>query len=116
MSPAPTICTTPANYRGRCDQHKRQADQARGTAHQRGYNYRHQQERRRWTPQVQAGRVTCAKCGTPIAPAQPWDHGHTEDRTAWTGPECLPCNRGHRRGLLPCNTGPSPWGVNPKRS
>lgn len=65
----------------------------------RGYGTAHRAERARWTPLVQAGGINCARqspncTGQPIAPDQPWDLGHTDDRTAWTGPECIPCNRG----------------------
>lgn len=43
MPRARTICTIPgcpefATQRGKCDQHRRMADKARGTATQRGYN------------------------------------------------------------------------------
>lgn len=66
---------------------------------ERGYGTAHQTERKRWEAQVATGTITCArqgpKCtGQPIAPNQAWDLGHTDDRTAWTGPECIPCNRG----------------------
>lgn len=65
----------------------------------RGYGIAHKAERARWEHAVKAGEVMCArqgpKCtGKPIDPDQPWDLGHTDDRTAWTGPECVPCNRG----------------------
>lgn len=70
-----------------------------GSTTARGYGHQHQQERARWTPLVQAGGVMCSrqgpKCiGQPIQPGQPFDLGHTDDRTSYTGPECLPCNRG----------------------
>ncbi len=69
-----------------------------GTTTQRGYGTDHQAERQRWAPLVQAGTVTCARqdpgcIGQPLQPGQPWDLGHTDDRTAYTGPECVPCNR-----------------------
>lgn len=65
----------------------------------RGYGAQHQAERKRWEPIVRAGGVMCArqgpKCiGQPLDPDQPWDLGHNDARTAWTGPECVPCNRG----------------------
>lgn len=66
---------------------------------ERGYGAAHRAERKRWETLVQAGGVYCArqgpKCtGQPIDPDQPWDLGHNDDRTQWTGPECIPCNRG----------------------
>ena len=65
----------------------------------RGYGAQHQRERRKWEPAVAKGDVMCArqgpKCiGKPIQPGQAWDLGHNDDRTQWTGPECVPCNRG----------------------
>ena len=66
---------------------------------ERGYGATHQAERKRWTPVVRAGGVMCARqgptcTGQPIDPDQAWDLGHNDDRTAYTGPECIPCNRG----------------------
>lgn len=66
---------------------------------ERGYGAEHQAERRKWEPLVNAGNLMCVrqgpKCvGQPLDPGQAWDLGHNEDRTAWTGPECVPCNRG----------------------
>lgn len=65
----------------------------------RGYGNSHQRERKKWEPIVAKGDVMCArqgpKCvGQPIEPGQAWDLGHNDDRTQWTGPECVPCNRG----------------------
>ena len=59
----------------------------------RGYGQRHRAERERWRPIVDAGRAVCARCKQPIEPGRPWDMGHTDDRTAWTGPEHRACNR-----------------------
>lgn len=64
-----------------------------GTTGQRGYGRGHKAERARWAPQVDAGRVDCARCHEPIEPGRPWDLGHTDDRTGWTGPEHRSCNR-----------------------
>lgn len=65
----------------------------KGTTDERGYDARHQAERKRHAPTVKAGHATCARCSRPIDPDEPWDLGHTDDRTAWTGPEHRACNR-----------------------
>lgn len=64
-----------------------------GTRQQRGYHAAHDHERARLAPIVARGHTTCARCGQPIQPGTPWDLGHTDDRTAWTGPEHATCNR-----------------------
>lgn len=71
----------------------------------RGYGAEHQALRTRWQPIVDAGQANChaTQCLMPIRwimPGTPWDLGHTEDRTAYTGPEHQRCNRadgGRRR-------------------
>lgn len=79
---------------GRCPAHARAQDKARGTRQQRGYNAEHDRLRRKLAPLVARGQARCARCGEPISPTEPWDLGHTEDRTAWTGPEhANRCNR-----------------------
>ena len=89
----PELTTSP-----RCDQHARAVEQARGTRQARGYGPEHDRLRRRWKPKVDRGEVDChAKvCVMPIRlilPGERWDLGHTDDRTAWTGPEHARCNR-----------------------
>jgi hypothetical protein len=64
-----------------------------GTTGDRGYGLTHKQVRASWAPKVDAGIVDCARCGEPIEPGRPWDLGHTDDRTAYTGPEHRSCNR-----------------------
>lgn len=60
----------------------------------RGYGAKHQAERARWERRLKNGHTaTCARCGKPIRHGDTWDLGHTDDRTAWTGPECRACNR-----------------------
>lgn len=80
----------------------------------RGYGYRHQQERKRWEPIVQAGGVECHAevCFMPsraIDPGEEWDLGHTLDRTDWTGPEHRYCNR--KEPQLREAVEPSSWDI-----
>lgn len=65
----------------------------RGTTTQQGYGSPHQQLRAAWAPHVATGTVTCPRCLEPIASTEPWDLGHNEDRTSYTGPEHQGCNR-----------------------
>lgn len=69
-----------------------------GTTTQRGYGSTHQAERRKWKPIVDAGQAhchaaVCLQLTRRINPGEPWDLGHTPDRTAYTGPEHASCNR-----------------------
>lgn len=66
---------------------------ARASTSRRGYGTAHQRERARWVRQVDAGLVNCARCRQPIQPGRPWDLGHNDDRTGWSGPEHARCNR-----------------------
>ncbi|GAB7039715.1 MULTISPECIES: hypothetical protein [Catenuloplanes] len=82
----------------------------RRTTTERGYGHAHQRERERWRPRVEAGLVDChaGRCIEPeraIAADAAWDLGHNDDRTAWTGPEHLRCNRsaGGRNGAAVTN-------------
>ena len=68
-------------------------DDMTGDTTARGYGWLHQRTRAAWAPLVAAGEVACARCGGWIAPGHPWDLGHTEDRTGYTGPEHRSCNR-----------------------
>jgi hypothetical protein len=68
------------------------------TTTQRGYGYAHQQERRRLTPTVNAGRAYCAQpvcihTDRWIRPGTPWALGHNNNRTAWIGPVHADCNQ-----------------------
>lgn len=78
---------------------------AKASTKDRGYHGRHDRERRRWAPRVNAGLVDCWRCGRPIEPGADWDLGHNEDRTGWEGPEHPRCNRsvGGRNGALVTN-------------
>jgi len=59
----------------------------------RGYGYDHQKLRAALVPSVLSGQVACARCGKRIEPGEPWDLGHSDDRTRYTGPEHRRCNR-----------------------
>lgn len=80
---------------GRCDQHRKDRDRARGTRQQRGYDAHHDQERARYQSYMNAGvRYTCWRpgCGKPIDPTN-WHLGHDDtDRSRYRGPECPSCN------------------------
>lgn len=58
----------------------------------RVYGPEHRALRAEWSPIVEAGGVSCARCGKRIKPGTPWDLGHTDDWTAYTGPEHESCN------------------------
>jgi hypothetical protein len=109
MARARSVCNEPdcpniTSYRGRCVTHARKVEQERGTRQERGYGPDHQAARRWWTAEIAAGRGWCARCRQPIPPGTPFDLGHTDDRTGWTGAECVTCNRSaggqaaHRNG------------------
>jgi hypothetical protein len=88
---ADSRCPTHASQRNRV------RDQARGSRQQRGYDAVHDRLRARLAPDVEAELIDCQAvvCLLPtrrILPAQPWQLGHTADRTTWTGPEHRACN------------------------
>jgi len=59
----------------------------------RGYGRAHRRMRLLVAPFVRSGRAVCGRCGLPISPGSDWDLGHTEDRSAYSGPEHAACNR-----------------------
>ena len=63
------------------------------TQRQRGYGYAHKKLRKQVAPDVAAGRAKCWRCGQRIQPGDPWDLGHTDDRSGYAGPEPVACNR-----------------------
>lgn len=92
------VCPVPGcptmTLSGRCIKHAREADRARGTRQQRGYDAEHQRKRRISAAMVAAGRGQCWRCGLPIAPGEAFDLGHDDhDRTKYRGPEHPYCNR-----------------------
>lgn len=101
MPRALKVCSQPGcpelTDKRHCDQHAAQYERARGTRQQRGYGPEHDRLRAKWKPKVEAGLVDCANpvCLAGIRrilPGQPWQLGHTPDRTAYRGPEHKLCN------------------------
>ena len=80
--------------RGRCPEHERSRDKARGTRRERGYDAAHDREGKRWRTKVAAGEhVTCWRCGEPIADPSDCHLGHDDhDRSITRGPEHATCN------------------------
>jgi len=80
------------------------------TTHQRGYGAPHQQERKRWARLLQQkGALPCARGTSPnciqlIRPTDTWHLDHSDDRTRYLGPSCVPCNT--RAGALKGNRSP----------
>jgi hypothetical protein len=95
------VCTVPGcptlvqadAPRGRCPQHRREWDKARGTRTNRGYGPDHQRLRATWQARIDAGEhITCWRCGTTLT-GRTWHLGHDDhDRATYRGPECAPCN------------------------
>lgn len=77
------VCAAPCDG-PRCKAHQRQ--------HKAKYGPEHRRDRRWWKPRVDAGRVTCRRCGQRIVPGQPWDLGHPLP----SHPEHADCNRSAR--------------------
>ena len=60
----------------------------------RGYGTEHRRLRKAWAARVDAGEVTCARCGRWIAPGSAWDLDHDDqDRSVYLGPSHAKCNR-----------------------
>lgn len=91
--PCPTRALT-KDRSGRCETCRRRHWNAAGSSTQRGYGTAHRALREQYRPLVEAGRVTCWRCGELIAPHEPWDLGHDDnDRGEYRGPEHRDCNR-----------------------
>ena len=97
---------------GRCDQHRRARDKARGTRQERGYDAAYDRRREADVQAMRNGAVlTCWRCGEVILPHD-YSLGHCDsDRTIIHGPEHLrQCNLAHTRGGCPH---PSHRGISP---
>lgn len=77
----------------------RMAQRSRSTT-ARGYGSKHKAMREAWRVRmVDEGEIVecharvCFMTSRVIDPLEPWDLGHTIDRTEWTGPEHRYCNR-----------------------
>ena len=77
---------------GLCREHRLERDNSKN----RGYTGQHRQLRAQWATIIATQGATCTRCGDPIYPGDPWDLGHTNDRTRWRGPEHMACNRATR--------------------
>lgn len=85
---------------GRCDQHRRAKDRARGTRQERGYDAEYDARRKRDVRRMASGEVlTCWRCERPILPHE-YSLGHCDDdRRVIHGPEHLTaCNLANTRG------------------
>ena len=77
---------------GRCPPHRREADRARGTRQQRGYDATYDRAHRDYQHRMNAGeQFNCWRCGLRIDPTA-WTLGHDDhDRDILRGPECPTC-------------------------
>ena len=60
---------------------------------ERGYGGDHQAARRQVARRVEAGGVSCSRCGGPIMPDAKWDLDHSDDRGSYLGAAHAACNR-----------------------
>ena len=75
-----------------CAEHQAARDRARGTTKQRGYSGEHQALRARIVTSMRQGRtIRCIDCAVVLTP-ETLHLGHTDDRTAYRGPQCATCN------------------------
>ena len=86
----PNLIPHSARY---CPTHAQAYEHRRGTRQARGYGHAHDRERARVAHLVTHLQATCHRCNLIILPTEPWDLGHSDDRTTWTGPEHARCNR-----------------------
>jgi hypothetical protein len=79
----------------------------KGSTKPRGYGGSHQKLRKAWARRVAAGLESCRRCGELIAPGEPFDLDHTDDRTSYLGPSHRKCNR-QNLDASGCASGDSP--------
>jgi hypothetical protein len=61
---------------------------------QHKYGRPHRRVRAKFEALVASGAASCARCGKPIAPGEPWDLDHDDsDRRRYLGPSHRACNR-----------------------
>lgn len=96
------VLVPPSAYRGRCAEHRKERDTARGTKTQRGYGstihdtplgrMTYDQCRTTYRDLQRRGQaLACWRCGRELD--QDWHLGHDDvDRRVIAGPECRPCN------------------------
>lgn len=73
------------------------------------YGAEHRALRKTWAQRVQAGAVSCWRCGEWIPPGSRWHLGHSDDGSTYMGPEHPRCNiraaskeaHRRRRGVKP---------------
>ena len=108
------VCLTPGCprlgqwQRGRCPDHDRAHDRARGTRQARGYDAHHDRLRAHYQGRMDRGEMFVCwrpECGRPIDPNL-WHLGHDDhDRSTIRGVECITCNLSAagraRHGLQP---------------
>jgi 5-methylcytosine-specific restriction protein A len=105
------VCSVPGcpeyTQAGRCDDHRRAAEQARGSARARGYGTQHE---RRFRPGVLARHPTCVLCGgAPSKHADHWPRDRRELAAAGLDPDdpqygrglCGPCHSSHTAAEQP---------------
>ena len=98
MPRAKKICAKPgcpaiADGGSYCPTHRREADKARGTRTQRGYDAAHFKLRGQWADKVADGSAVCARCHQPIYAGQGWALDHDDhDRTKYLGVSHTQCN------------------------
>lgn len=99
MARAKRVCAKPGcpviTEGSKCSAHRREAERARGSREQRGYDHAHRSLRKAFIPEHQAGTLICWRCREIIRPDEAFDLGHDdEDRTIYRGPEhANRCNR-----------------------